>query len=54
LVKAQRAIWERLVGQLSEVIRKSDYRFKDEPRGAEVGGTLRAITAVSGNRPPEK
>jgi hypothetical protein len=54
VVKAQRAIWERLVGHLSEVIRKSDYRFKDEPRGEEVGGTLRAITAVSGNRPPSR
>jgi hypothetical protein len=48
LVKAQRAIWERLVGHLSEVLRKSDYRFRDEPRGEESGAWLRAITAVSG------
>jgi hypothetical protein len=54
LMDAQQAIWERLVGHLSEVIRKSDYRFKDEPRGAESGAWLRAINAVSGNRPPER
>jgi hypothetical protein len=50
LVNAQRAIWERLVGHLSEIIRKSDYRFQDEPRGEEVGGALRAIAALSGPR----
>lgn len=51
LVHAQRTIWERLVGHLSEIIRKSDYRFQDEPRGEEVGGALRAIAALSGPRP---
>lgn len=50
LVSAQRAIWERLVGHLSEIIRKSDYRFWDEPRGEEVGGSLRAIAALAGPR----
>jgi hypothetical protein len=50
LVQAQRAIWERLIGHLSEIIRKSDYRFQDEPRGEEVGGALRAIAALSGSR----
>ncbi len=50
LVKAQRAIWERLVGHLSEVIRKSDYRFRDEPRGEESGAWLRVITAIAGER----
>jgi hypothetical protein len=50
LVNAQRAIWERLVGHLSEIIRKSDYRFRDEPRGEESGAWLRAITAVAGER----
>jgi hypothetical protein len=35
---------------LGEVIRKSDYRFKDEPRGEESGVWLRAITAMSGER----
>jgi len=51
LVNAQRAIWERLVGHLSEIIRKSDDRFRNEPRGEEVGGALRAIAALSGPRP---
>lgn len=50
LVSAQRAIWERLVGHLSEIIRKSDYRFQHEPRGEEVGGVKRAIAALSGSR----
>jgi len=50
LVNAQRAIWERLIGHLSEIIRKSDYRFQHEPRGEEVGGALRAIAALSGSR----
>jgi hypothetical protein len=53
LMDAQRAIWQRLVGHLDEIVRKSDYRFKDEPRGEESGAWLRAISAVSGNRPPE-
>jgi hypothetical protein len=50
LVKAQRVIWERLVGHLSEVIRKSDYRFRDEPRGEESGAWLRVVTAIAGER----
>jgi hypothetical protein len=54
LMNAQQAIWERLVGHLSEVIRKSDYRFKDEQRGEESGAWLRATSAVSGNRPGER
>ena len=48
LMNTQRAIWERLVGHLSEVIRKSDYRFRDEPRGEENGAWLRAIAALAG------
>jgi hypothetical protein len=50
LVQAQRAIWERMVAHLSEIIRKNDYRFRDEPSGEEVGGALRAIAALSGPR----
>ncbi len=50
LVNAQRAIWEQLLGHLSEAIRKSDYRFRDEPRGEESGAWLRAITALVGTR----
>jgi hypothetical protein len=48
LVGAQRATWERLVNQLSEIIRKSDYRFRDEEPGEERGASLRAIAALSG------
>ncbi len=48
LLNAQRTIWERLAGHLSEIIRKSDHRFRGEPRGEEIGATLRAIAALSG------
>jgi hypothetical protein len=50
MLNAQRAIWERLVGHLGETIRKSDYRFREEPRGEESGAWLRAIAAVAGAR----
>ncbi|MGQ9584282.1 MAG: DUF6062 family protein [Anaerolineae bacterium] len=52
LVAAQKRIWQRLVDQLSESIRKSDYRFRDEPVGEEGGSWLRAIAAVAGGSPP--
>jgi hypothetical protein len=50
LVKAQHQIWERLVEQLNEYIRKSDYRFCNEPWGDESDAWLRAIAAVAGAR----
>ena len=50
LINAQRAIWERLADQLSEIIRKADYRFQDEARGEESGASLRAIAALAGPR----
>ena len=50
LMDAQRVIWKRLVDQLSEIIRKADYRFKDEARGEEVGASVRAIAAIAGAR----
>ncbi len=50
LVNAQRAIWEQLTDQLREIIRKSDYRYQNEPRGEESGASLRAIAALSGAR----
>lgn len=34
--------------ELSELIRKADYRFRDEPRGAERDSWLRALARVSG------
>ena len=39
---------QQLVEQLSEIVRKEDYRFRNEPRGEEVGASLRAIGALCG------
>lgn len=50
LVSVQREIWARLEAQLSEAIRKSDYRFSDEALGDEAGSWLRALAAMSGAR----
>ena len=50
LVGAQRAIWRRLEDQLSESIRKSDYRFSEEELGEEAGSWLRGIAAIAGGR----
>jgi len=50
IVNAQRAIWRRLEGHLAEAIRKSDYRFRDEPPGDESGAWLRGIAALTGAR----
>lgn len=49
IVNAQRAIWRRLEGHLAEAIRKSDYRFRDEPPGDESGAWLRGIAALTGS-----
>lgn len=51
LVEAQKAIWQRLQAELSEFIRKNDYRFKGEGFGPEGDAWLRAIEAVSGAPP---
>jgi len=51
LVDAQRAIWQRLEADVSEFIRKSDARFRDEPWGDERDAWLRAISAVAGSQP---
>lgn len=48
LTAVQRDIWQRTLDQLGEIIRKEDYRFRDEPRGAETGASLRAIATLSG------
>ena len=40
--------WERLGGELSEFIRKQDYRFRDEPWGDEGNAWLRAAAALVG------
>mgnify|MGYP003617669110 CR=1 FL=1 len=54
LVAAQRAVWERLNGELEEFLRKSDYRFQKEPFGAERDSWQRAISAVSGQYPAHR
>jgi hypothetical protein len=51
LVNAQQIIWERLIGHLSEFIRKSDHRFQGEPWGEERDAWLRAVAALAGARP---
>ncbi|TME59880.1 MAG: hypothetical protein E6I59_15180 [Chloroflexi bacterium] len=48
LRQAQLAIMQRLEAQLSELIRKHDYRYKDEKRGAEMTSWQRAAGLVSG------
>lgn len=51
LLAAQRHIWQELSDRLSESIRKSDYRFRDEPQGEEAGSWLLAIATVAGTHP---
>lgn len=42
-------VMQRILGdQLAEVIRKHDYRFRDEPAGAEKGSVQRAVHSISG------
>jgi hypothetical protein len=49
LVQQTRAAIQRLLEELSEVIRKEDYRFRDEPRtDAERTATSRAIARAAG------
>lgn len=48
LLRAQRAIWQRLKADLDEFIRKNDYRFRDEPWGEERDAWLRAWVALVG------
>lgn len=54
LVILQREVWQRLHAELGEFIRKQDYRFKDEPYGAEKDSWRRALEAVSGAPPPSE
>lgn len=48
LRKAQLTCLQRLDQQLGELIRKHDYRFKDEPRGPEMLSWKRAAGLVAG------
>ena len=48
LRSAQLACLKRLDSQLGELIRKHDYRFKDEARGSEMLSWKRAAGLVAG------
>jgi hypothetical protein len=48
LREAALAHQERLAGQLREIVRKHDYRFRDEPSGEERGAAMRAVAHVAG------
>jgi len=50
LVEIQLNAWQRLRDELSEFIRKQDYRFRDEGMGAEGDSWIRALAQVSGTR----
>jgi hypothetical protein len=54
LMRVQRAVWQRLVDQLAESIRKNDYRNLDEAWGEEAGSWLRGIAALVGARRDDK
>ena len=44
----QLVIWQRLIGELDEFIRKLDYRFSHEPMGLEGDAWIRALALVAG------
>jgi hypothetical protein len=50
LVEIQLDAWKRLRDELSELIRKQDYRFRNEGLGAEGDSWIRAIAQISGMR----
>jgi len=51
LAEAQRTIWQRLVDELAEAVRKSDYRFYGELLANEGDAWRRAVAALAGSRP---
>jgi hypothetical protein len=50
LIEAESGKLNRLVGELSEIIRKNDYRFRDEPWGAERDAGVRATGKLKGEK----
>lgn len=48
ILEVQQAHWSKLETELSELIRKSDYRFAEEEVGAEGTSWLRAIASLAG------
>ena len=51
LLDLARDRWEKLSKELSEFIRKNDYRFSKEGFGSERDSWLRATEVLKGNRP---
>ncbi|MFN2234084.1 MAG: DUF6062 family protein [Anaerolineales bacterium] len=51
LLDLARDRWEKLADELSEFIRKNDYRFSKEGFGSERDSWLRATGVLTGNRP---
>ncbi len=49
LTTAQLQIWQRLIHQLDEFIRKNDYRFQHEKMDQEKDAWMRTLAAISGN-----
>jgi hypothetical protein len=43
----------RLCGELREIIRKNDYRFREEPWGSEKDAWIRATRKLAGEPPEE-
>jgi hypothetical protein len=54
LLDLSREHWEKLQFELSEFIRKNDYRFSKEEVGEERDSWLRATGLLKGNRPNRK
>lgn len=50
LREAQLGIWEHLMGELKELVRKNDYRFADEPRGREMESWRRVVARMVGEK----
>jgi hypothetical protein len=50
LAERQQACWAHAVGELDEMIRKHDYRFRDEPSGEEMRSWQLAAELVAGRR----
>ena len=48
ILEVQLAHWSQLEAELSELVRKSDYRFADEEVGDEGTSWLRAIASLAG------
>lgn len=47
VVETQRSAVQKLTNQLTELARKHDYRFRDEPRGDEMSSWRQALNATS-------